>query len=124
MFHTENVRLLSESAVFALWTYASLVVGGFQGGSGKAKLLVGAACALCINNPMEMMLATRRRLPPEVLLGPQKCWHPPVPKPGAVPLSLTPNPDTMFVKGAVYLCGCWYFARDRQSSWSRFVVQC
>ena len=30
MFQTENARLLSESAVFALWTYAPPVVGVFQ----------------------------------------------------------------------------------------------
>ena len=43
MFHTENARLLSKSAVFALWTYASLVVGGH----GKANLLLDAVPALC-----------------------------------------------------------------------------
>ena len=45
MFHTENVRLLSESAVFAPWTYASPVVRGFQGGHRKANLLLGAVHA-------------------------------------------------------------------------------
>ena len=45
MFHTENSRLLSESAVFALCTYAHLVVDGFQGGHGKASLLLGAVPA-------------------------------------------------------------------------------
>ena len=34
MFHTENARLLSKSAVFALWTYAPPVLG-FQSGHGK-----------------------------------------------------------------------------------------
>ena len=42
MFHTENARLLSESAVSALWTYASPVAGGFQGGHGTVILLLGA----------------------------------------------------------------------------------
>ena len=32
MFHTENAGVLSKSAVFTLRTYASLVVGGLQGG--------------------------------------------------------------------------------------------
>ena len=31
MFHTENARLPSGSAVLALWIYAPLLVGGFQG---------------------------------------------------------------------------------------------
>ena len=47
MFHTKNARMLSESAVFALWTYAPPVVGGFQGGHEKANLLLGAVRALC-----------------------------------------------------------------------------
>ena len=42
MFHTENTRLLSESAVFALRPYGSLVVGGLQGCHRKASLLMGA----------------------------------------------------------------------------------
>ena len=36
VFHTENARLLSKSAVFALRTYGSLVVDGLQGGNGRA----------------------------------------------------------------------------------------
>ena len=51
-FPTENVRLLSESAGFALWTYAPPVVGDFQGGHGKANLLWGAVRALCRNAPL------------------------------------------------------------------------
>ena len=52
MFHTENARLLSESAVFALWTYASLVVGGFQGGHGKRRSrAVRAICPCCAEAP-------------------------------------------------------------------------
>ena len=47
MFHTENAGLLSKSAVFALRTYASLVVGGLQGGHGNPNLPMGAAHALC-----------------------------------------------------------------------------
>ena len=42
MFHAENARLLSESTVVALWTYARPVVGGFQAGQGKANLVLGA----------------------------------------------------------------------------------
>ena len=42
MLHIENTRLQSESAIFALWMYAFLVVGGFQGGHKKANLLLGA----------------------------------------------------------------------------------
>ena len=45
MFHTGNqnaVSFPSESAVVALWTYASPVVGSFQGGDGKANLRLGA----------------------------------------------------------------------------------
>ena len=30
LFHTENVRVLSKSAVFAPWTYAPPVVGGIK----------------------------------------------------------------------------------------------
>ena len=48
MFHPENGRLLSKSAVFALRTYASLVVGGLQGGHGKPNLRMGAVPALCV----------------------------------------------------------------------------
>ena len=39
------------TAVFALWMYASPVVGGFQGGNGKANLLLGAVRVLCRNAP-------------------------------------------------------------------------
>ena len=53
MFHTENAGLLSKSAVFALQTHPSLVVGGLQSGHGKPNLLLGAVCALCRNNPNE-----------------------------------------------------------------------
>ena len=35
ILHTENAVLLSKPAAFALRTYASLVVGGLQGGHGK-----------------------------------------------------------------------------------------
>ena len=35
IFHTENAGLLSRSTVFALQIYASLVVGGLQGGHGN-----------------------------------------------------------------------------------------
>ena len=51
MFHTENAKLLSKSAVFALRTYASPVVGGLQGGHGKPDLLMGAVRALCRTAP-------------------------------------------------------------------------
>ena len=51
LFHTENAGLLSKSAVFALRTYASLVVGSLQGGHGKPYLLLGAVRALCRNAP-------------------------------------------------------------------------
>ena len=47
MFHTENARLLSESAVFALWMYASPVVCGFQDRHRKANLVLGVMPALC-----------------------------------------------------------------------------
>ena len=53
MFHTGNARLLSESAGFALWTDASPVVGGVQGGHGEANLLLGAVPALCSSAPKE-----------------------------------------------------------------------
>ena len=43
MFHTENARLLSESAFFPLWTCASPAVGHFQGGHRKANLLSALA---------------------------------------------------------------------------------
>ena len=43
IFHTESAKLLFESAVFASWTYATPVVGGFQGGHRK----VTYNCALC-----------------------------------------------------------------------------
>ena len=63
MFHTENARLLStKSAVFAMWTYVSLVMGGFQGGYGKANLLLGAVPAPA---PAET--------PP--VLFPRGCWR-------------------------------------------------
>ena len=42
IFHTENARFLSKSAVFARWTYTFPVVGGLQGCYGKANLLLGA----------------------------------------------------------------------------------
>ena len=38
MFQTQTAGLLSKSAVFALRTYASLMVGGLQGGHGKPDL--------------------------------------------------------------------------------------
>ena len=38
MFHIENAGLLSKSVVFALQTYASVVVGGLQGGHGRPNL--------------------------------------------------------------------------------------
>ena len=44
MFQTENPRVLSEPAVFALCTYASRLVGGFQGGHRKANFY----WALCL----------------------------------------------------------------------------
>ena len=40
MVHTENARLLSESAVFALSAYSPVV--GFQGGYRKVHFLSGA----------------------------------------------------------------------------------
>ena len=43
----ENGRSLSQSAVFALWTYASPVVGGVQGRHRKANGLLGAVPPLC-----------------------------------------------------------------------------
>ena len=49
LFHPENARLLSKSAVFALRTYASLVVGGLQGGHGKPNFLMGAVPVPCSN---------------------------------------------------------------------------
>ena len=49
-FRTET-RLLSKSAVFALWTYASLVVGGLQGGHGRPNFLMGAVRVLCRHAP-------------------------------------------------------------------------
>ena len=51
MFHTENARLLSESAVLAPWAYAPPVVGGLQGGRRNANLLLGAVPVLCRNAP-------------------------------------------------------------------------
>ena len=51
MFHTEHAGSLSKSAGFVLQTYASLVMGGLQGGRQKPNLLMGAACALCRNAP-------------------------------------------------------------------------
>ena len=51
MSYTKNARLLSEFAVFALWTYASSLVGAFQGGHRKADLLFGAVPTLCRNTP-------------------------------------------------------------------------
>ena len=56
MFHAENARFLSELAVFVLWTYAALVVGGFQGGHRKANVLLGALPDLCRNVPLEPRL--------------------------------------------------------------------
>ena len=52
MFHTENARLMSKSAGFALQTYAALVVGGLEGGHGKANLLMGAVPTLYSNAPL------------------------------------------------------------------------
>ena len=43
-------RLLSESAVFPMWIYTSPVAGGFQGGHGKANLLL-PVCACCAETP-------------------------------------------------------------------------
>ena len=51
MFHSKNAGLLSKSAVFALQTYASLVVIGLQGDHGKPNVLMGAVPALCRNGP-------------------------------------------------------------------------
>ena len=48
MFYTENARLLWESAGFALWTYASPVVGDFQAWENS---LLGPVPALCRNAP-------------------------------------------------------------------------
>ena len=52
VFHAENATLLSKSAVFALRTHASRVVGGLQGGHGKPNLLMGAVPARCRNAPL------------------------------------------------------------------------
>ena len=52
VFHTENARLLSESAVFAFVDEAPPLVGGFQGGNGKADLLLGAVHVLYRNAPV------------------------------------------------------------------------
>ena len=46
-FTLNAVIFLSKPAVFAMWTYAFLVVGGFQGDHGKANLLMGFLPALC-----------------------------------------------------------------------------
>ena len=58
MFRTENARLLSvfrqNLLVFALWTYASLVVGGFRGVHRKNNVVLGAVpmlCACCADTP-------------------------------------------------------------------------
>ena len=51
MCHTENARLLSKSALFALWAYASPVAGGSQGAQRKATLLPGAVRTLCRHAP-------------------------------------------------------------------------
>ena len=74
LFHTETARLLSASAVFALWTFVSPVVGGFQGGHGKADLLLGALpmlCARCAETPPMILVTicvrhTALRFSPEV----------------------------------------------------------
>ena len=42
MSHTENAGLLSKSAVFALQTCVSRVVGGLQGGHRQPTVLIGA----------------------------------------------------------------------------------
>ena len=51
-FPTENARLLPKSAVFALWAYTSMVVGGLQGGHTKANLRMGAVPAPCRHAPL------------------------------------------------------------------------
>ena len=57
MFHTENARMLSIFylsllLVLPVWTCASPVVGGLQGGHGKANLLLGAVRTLCRSPPL------------------------------------------------------------------------
>ena len=47
IFTYKNARFLSISAIGALWTYASLVVGALQGGQREANLVSGAVPALC-----------------------------------------------------------------------------
>ena len=59
MFHTENARLLSESAVFALWTYASRVVGGLQGGHGKPNSQIGAVQKRPLLYPLQLFPSDR-----------------------------------------------------------------
>ena len=43
---------LGDCWCLALWTYASPPMGGFQGGHGKANLLLGAVPAQCRNAPL------------------------------------------------------------------------
>ena len=50
MFHAENARLLSKSAVFALQMYISRVVGGLQGGHGTPPHQQ-VLCACCADTP-------------------------------------------------------------------------
>ena len=54
ILHTENTRLLPESAVAALWADASPAVGGLQGGHRKAILLLGAVPTLCGTVPIHV----------------------------------------------------------------------
>ena len=67
IFPTNNARLLSKSAVFAMWTHVSPVVGGFQGDHGKPVLLFHAVQkrppALCNGPPMvtQLMVGDRMR---------------------------------------------------------------
>ena len=46
MFHTENAKMLFESALFFPVDVAPPVVGGFQGVHGNANILLGAVPAL------------------------------------------------------------------------------
>ena len=58
MFHTENAGLLSKSAVFALQTYASLVVGGLRfAGWSRETLLTNGRCA-CAAQKRPLSLAS------------------------------------------------------------------
>lgn len=50
MFHTENVRLLSESAVFALWTYLPRWWVVLRVVMGKL-LYYWVLCACCVETP-------------------------------------------------------------------------